>query len=74
VEWGLSGGEDYELLFTCPARTIELIKGSLDCEITVIGEMVAGPEARVMLFDGQGKEFRLSRSGWDHFAAENHGA
>jgi len=74
VEWALSGGEDYELLFTCPARTVETVRDSLDCEITVIGEMVADPEARVILLDGHGKEFRLSRSGWDHFAGEKHGA
>ncbi len=74
MEWGLAGGEDYELLFTCPARTVEMVRNSLDCEVTIIGEMVAGPETRVTLLDEDGKEFRVSRGGWDHFARKNHGA
>jgi thiamine-monophosphate kinase len=74
VEWALSGGEDYELLFTCPARTVSAVKRALDCEVTVVGEIVAAPESRVALIGAGGKELDLSRGGWDHFARNKRGA
>ena len=74
AKWALSGGEDYELLFTCPARTISVVKNALDCEVTVVGEMVAASESRVALIGAGGKELDLSRGGWDHFARNKRGA
>ena len=74
VEWGLSGGEDYELLFTAPARVVEEVRASIGCPVTVIGQMVSGPEAKVTLVDGTGAELKMPRSGWDHFSRDKHAA
>ena len=76
LEFALSGGEDYELLFTAPAQVIEVVKATLQpmgCPVTVIGEMVHDRDARVTVLDENGKEFELPKAGWDHFATGKHG-
>ncbi len=73
VNWALSGGEDYELLFTCPPRIVASVKTALNCEVTVVGQMVAAKEPRVIVTDASGMELYLSQGGWDHFAREKHG-
>ncbi|MFQ5925363.1 MAG: thiamine-monophosphate kinase, partial [Dehalococcoidia bacterium] len=67
LELALSGGEDYELLFTGRIEVIDRIKGLMPCPVTVIGEMVGDEPGRVRLFDEQGGEVRLERGGWEHF-------
>lgn len=64
----LSGGEDYELLFTAPSDTIEKIAASTDCPITIIGEITAGAAGEIKLVDGQGQPYKTLKAGWDHFA------
>ena len=73
LEWGLSGGEDYELLFAAPARIVAALKAALDCPVSVVGQIVEDPNAKVTLLDRHGKEINLAKVGWDHFARENHG-
>jgi thiamine-monophosphate kinase len=68
LEWGLSGGEDYELLFTAPGRVVQSVRAELDCAVTVVGQMVADPTGTVRVLNADGSEFRLPRGGWDHFA------
>jgi thiamine-monophosphate kinase len=71
LQKALSGGEDYELLFTAPRAVIENVSSLLEpvgCPVTVIGEMVADTEAKVVLLDSDGRSVRLAESGWDHFA------
>lgn len=68
LEMALSGGEDYELLFTAGPPVIEKVKKSLSCPVTIIGEIVTGKPGEVNLFDTNGKPFALRRAGWDHFA------
>ena len=63
----LSGGEDYELLFTGSAAIIDHAKKTVPCPVTVIGEMVAGDENKVTLVDRRGNPFALAGGGWDHF-------
>jgi thiamine-monophosphate kinase len=63
----LSGGEDYELLFTASAEVIDKIRKIAKCPITVIGDMVADKENKVTLFDQRGNPIKLDRSGWEHF-------
>lgn len=64
----LSGGDDYELLFTAPAgaakaiRDIGLANGT---PITEIGEIVAGSSVRVL--DRDGDEIAFARGGFRHF-------
>ncbi len=69
----LTGGEDYELLFTCPPEAVpELSVAVLEASgsvITVIGEIVA--EEEVILLDLDGMKQPLGR-GFNHFAAPKH--
>jgi thiamine-monophosphate kinase len=67
LELALSGGEDYELLFTASAEIIDNISKIAKCPITVIGDMIADKEHRVSLFDQKGNPFKLDRGGWEHF-------
>ena len=66
-ELALSGGEDYELLFTGSAGTINGVKGKASCPITVIGEIVADKTDEITLIDGKGKRFSPDKTGWEHF-------
>ncbi len=66
LELALSGGEDYELLFTARAEVIDRVKRAASCPITVIGEIIAGKEG-VTLVDSQGNPFNLGKAGWEHF-------
>jgi thiamine-monophosphate kinase len=69
LELALSGGEDYELLFTASTKVIDKIRATASCPITVIGEMVADKTRRISLVDRQGKPFRLDKKGWEHFTS-----
>lgn len=64
----LSGGEDYELLFTADATRVERVKETVACPVTVIGEITDGP-GETAVVDRQGNPVELTGSGWDHFAA-----
>lgn len=63
----LSGGEDYELLFTVAPEDAEKLE-SHD-EISIIGEVLAEPEG-VFLEDVIGQRFKLRAQGWNHFQRE----
>jgi len=65
LELALSGGEDYELLFTASDKIIDKVKQAAACPVTVIGEVVAGKG--VTLVDKAGKPFALKKAGWEHF-------
>ena len=66
LELALSGGEDYELLFTGKAEVIDRVNRKAAGPITVIGEIEAGREG-VTLVDSQGKPINLTKRGWEHF-------
>lgn len=70
LELALSGGEDYELLFTASADVMEKVRVAASCPITVIGKITADKIGKVTLIDSQGNPFSLSKAGWDHFAAK----
>jgi thiamine-monophosphate kinase len=63
----LSGGEDYELLFTAKSDVIERIKSLISIPVTVIGEVVSDKPGQVTLYDEQGKVIDQAFGGWDHF-------
>ena len=63
----LSGGEDYELLFTAHPRVMAAVIPLLDVPASIIGEIVDGPP-EVTVLDEVGKVVPLERGGWDHFA------
>ncbi|MDO9333460.1 MAG: thiamine-phosphate kinase [Dehalococcoidales bacterium] len=67
LEFALNGGEDYELLFTAPARVIQRVKKALDCPVTVIGKITAKNPGKVMLIDKAGSPITLKKTGWDAF-------
>ncbi len=68
LELALSGGEDYELLFTASAEVINKVRTTASCPITVIGEIVADKTGKITLVDRKGKPFNLTKAGWEHFA------
>jgi len=67
LEMALSGGEDYELLFTASNEVIDRVRTQASCPITVIGDVVADKMGKVTLVDRQGKPFKLAKTGWQHF-------
>lgn len=67
LELALSGGEDYELLFTGKIKSIERIKKLIQIPITVIGEIMNGRPGKVTLLNNIGKEIIINKGGWDHF-------
>jgi thiamine-monophosphate kinase len=69
VEWALSGGEDYALLFTVRPQGLSALKREyerkFDRPIAVIGEMIQGQS--LVWVDDFGQERYLEASGWNHF-------
>ena len=63
----LSGGEDYELLFTGKDAAIHRVRTEIKCPVTAIGEIIAGEPGKIEIFDAGGKVVKLSRTGWQHF-------
>jgi len=68
LELALSGGEDYELLFTASAEVIDKVRMAAACPITVIGEITTEKPGKVTLVDSKGNPFNLHKAGWEHFA------
>jgi thiamine-monophosphate kinase len=74
----LGGGEDYELLFTANAAAIEKMKSAVSCPVTVIGEVTADKNHKIILVDSKGKSvkprgagftLKAQPEGWQHFTA-----
>lgn len=63
----LSGGEDYELLFTGSAAAVNKAKSEIKCPVTAIGEITAGEPGKIELIDAQGKTVKTGKTGWQHF-------
>ena len=64
----LSGGEDYELLFTGSMEVVAKVKGLMPCPVTVIGETTSAEPGKVRLLDQSGHEIAAASRGWEHFA------
>lgn len=72
-DWALSGGEDYELLFTVPPDVFPelemLLLNETGTSCRVIGEIKsAGDDIRVLFADGKESYELNKQEGWDHFA------
>ncbi len=72
----LAGGDDYELVFTAPARArarVGALSASLSLPITRIGRIIrphsasGGRAGSVRVIGPDGKAWPLSRKGWRHF-------
>jgi thiamine-monophosphate kinase len=64
----LSGGDDYELLFTAPPERradIEALVRRLGLPLTRIGAIRAEPGLHVL--DEKGRELTIPKGGWQHF-------
>jgi thiamine-monophosphate kinase len=66
IKLALTGGEDYELIFTAPQKIVNVIKRELACPVTVVGEIVKSKGVQVL--DEDGNEYSFNTAGWDHFA------
>jgi thiamine-monophosphate kinase len=64
----LTGGDDYEILFTAPrsaAKAVAALARKLELPLTRIGEMRAGSGVVVVRPDGTFRE--IEKGGWQHF-------
>ena len=64
----LTGGDDYEILFTAPAAeapALAALARWTGVPVTAIGRMVAGSEIAVL--DAAGRKLPLAAEGWTHF-------
>jgi thiamine-monophosphate kinase len=66
LEMALGGGEDYELLFTGNAKTVEKVRDEMKYPVAIIGEITDGP-IKIDLFDAKGNPVNIDRAGWVHF-------
>ncbi|MCX6003217.1 MAG: thiamine-phosphate kinase [Chloroflexi bacterium] len=69
LELALTGGEDYELLFTAGTRVMNRIKKAIQYPMTIIGEITAEQIGKVNLIDSHGEPVNIRKTGWDHFRA-----
>jgi thiamine-monophosphate kinase len=67
LEMALSGGEDYQLLFTARPAVIEKVRQAAAYPVTVIGEIMGEHAGQIILLDKEGKRFQPRKTGWDHF-------
>lgn len=67
----LSGGEDYELLFTAPFDLMDRIMARHRGMVTHIGSIVSEPDdgERVVVLDTLGEPIDIKKKGWDHLGA-----
>ncbi|WP_336762197.1 thiamine-phosphate kinase [Asaia sp. VD9] len=68
LETCLTGGDDYELLFTAPEEASDAIRQASrqsGLEATPIGHVREGSGVRVL--NGAGRDVNLTRKGWQHF-------
>jgi thiamine-monophosphate kinase len=67
-ELALSGGEDYELIFTADKATVARAKRALSCPVTVIGHMTEEElPTRVLVVNSKGTVIPYKEKGWNHF-------
>ncbi len=64
VHYALSGGEDYELLFTAPAKKLQKLR-SLGVPLYEIGEITRN--RAVLILGKDGKKNQLKPTGYNHF-------
>jgi len=71
LEMALSGGEDYELLFTASSQVMERVKRALSCRVTVIGEVTEQKAQHIILTDATGSVVTPGKKGWEHFKSRD---
>lgn len=66
LELALTGGEDYELLFTGKKEAIDRVAAEACCPVTIIGEITHGA-GNLEILDINGNIMPVECSGWRHF-------
>lgn len=70
LDFALGGGEDYELVFTAPEKSVEAIASTVQNEtgtvVSVIGEITPAVEGIVFL-DKAGRGVDIAARGYEHF-------
>ena len=66
IELAVSGGEDYELLFTTSEKTVNNLKTEEEISFKIIGEITEESNG-VTAFDKSGNQLTFETGGWDHF-------
>ncbi len=64
----LSGGEDYELVFTAPIRVLEQVRAASPCPVTIIGRITRDNSGNVSVAGPDGQPLSFNSQGWQHFA------
>lgn len=65
----LTGGDDYEILFTCApddSSTVAALARELNLPLTAIGQVAEG-DGSVRIIDGDGRDLDLGEAGYRHF-------
>jgi thiamine-monophosphate kinase len=70
LQLALSGGEDYELLFTASNMIMTRLKKAMPCLVTVIGEITQEKPGQVTLTDADGNIIPWQKAGWEHFKSQ----
>lgn len=70
LQLALSGGEDYELLFTASNQIMSRLRKTMRCPVTVIGEITQGKPGQVTLVDADGRTVPWQEAGWEHFKSK----
>lgn len=68
LDLALSGGEDYEILFTADNATMQKLRTELSPKPYIIGEVTEGKRGRINLRGNSSKTLDIKRRGWNHFA------
>jgi len=66
---GLTGGDDYEIVFAAPPGAqgaIEGVAADVGLPVARIGRFVAGPAGQATLLDAGGRPMPLTRRGYEH--------
>jgi thiamine-monophosphate kinase len=63
----LTGGEDYQLLFTASPETMDNVMKRMKPVPAIIGEIVSGKPGQVTVLDAMGKKLAFNCKGWDHY-------
>ena len=66
-DMALSGGEDYQLLFTAGPEIFKKVQKVSSYPVRVIGEITAENAGQIILMDNEGKRVKTKAKGWDHF-------
>jgi len=67
LEIALTGGEDYQLLFTAGPETMDAVVKTIKPAPAVIGEIISGKPGKITVMDATGNTFAFNCKGWDHY-------